>query len=196
MTPEILVLTNNVELSTIDNIAETPEMCNCCICSQPEVVVLPESVKVCSLNCVEESSSIVTIIMMNEVVSGLFPTQELSIDCYSLKFSSSNKVKGDIKERYKILRSDPIPDPSWHMEVKSALDNMVYLIFMFVDQIPRDLGATWSQIIKRDVEQPERFNITVLTSMDMQRLRSEYIKIVISKKCKIPASLRSMTAKR
>ena len=62
------------------------------------------------------------------------------------------------------------------MEVKSALDNMVYLIFMFVDQIPRDLGATWSQIIKRDVERPERFQITALTSMEMQRLRSEYIK--------------------
>ena len=46
LTPEVLVLTNNnVELSIKgDNITETPEMCNCCICSNPAAVVLHDRV--------------------------------------------------------------------------------------------------------------------------------------------------------
>ena len=159
--------TDNVELDTIeDSRTETPEICKCCICTQREVIVLPEYLKVCGLNCVEERSSVVTIIN-EEVLSGLF-TQELSFNCHSSKVSSSNKVKGDVKERYKIPKSDPMSDPNWHMEEKSGLENMSYLISLFVDQIPRDLGAPWSQIIKRDVEWPERFQISSLTSTEMQ----------------------------
>ena len=88
-----------------------------------------------------ESNDIVTIIN-DEVVAGLFPTLELSIDCHSSKVSSSKKVNREIGERYKISRSDPIPHMSWHMEEKSALDNIMFLISLFVDQIPRDLGKT------------------------------------------------------
>ena len=169
-------------LGTIENSrAETPEICKFCICTQPEVIVLPEYLKVCGLNCMEESSSVVTVVN-EEVVSGLF-TQALSFNCQSSKVSSSNKVKSDVKERYKIPKLDPRPDPNWHMEEKSGLENMAYLISLFVDQIPRDLGVTWSKIIKRDdVEQPERFQLSSLTFLEMQRLRSEYLKIVISTK--------------
>ena len=76
---------------------------------------------------------------------------------------------------------DPRPDPSWHMEENTSLENMAYLVSLFVDQIPRNLGATWSQIIKRDVMRPERFQISSLTSQEMQCLRSEYLNSDLNK---------------
>ena len=73
MTPEIISLTHKVDMGTDvvgvinDNVelsttVETPENCKCCICNQPEVMIIPEYLKVCGLDCVEESSSVVTIV--------------------------------------------------------------------------------------------------------------------------------------
>ena len=50
------------------------------------------------------------------------------------------------------------------------------IFVVYVDRIPRDLGKVWSQIIKQDVEKPERFSITALTNAEMLKLRSDFIK--------------------
>ena len=96
----------DVDIDNVDNVEDksrTSEYCICCICEKPEVLVLPEYLKACDSNFVEDVSSVITscvVTILNErMVSGCFP-KELDIDCHSAKVaSSSNKVTRDLKER-------------------------------------------------------------------------------------------------
>ena len=135
-------------------------------------MVIPKHLKVRNSNFVEDVNQVVTSVVTicnEQIVSGYFP-KELVIE-----------VRKELKERYKIPRLDPKIDPKWHMEEKTNLENMVYLTSIFLDQIPRNLTSVWSQIIKRDVMRPERFQISSLTSQEMQRLRSEYVNSELKK---------------
>jgi len=137
--------------------------------------VLTETVEVYNLEAVEDSNSIVTFVN-DDLVPGLFSSWDLSISCHTSEMTPARKVNKNIKERYKLPKKDPSPNPEWHMASNSPLEDVVYLISLYVDRISRDLGEVWSQIIKRDVEKPEHFSITALTNSEMLKLISDFIK--------------------
>ena len=50
----------DVDIDNVDNVEDksrTSEYCICCICEKPEVLVLPEYLKACDSNIVEDVSS-------------------------------------------------------------------------------------------------------------------------------------------
>ena len=66
-------------------------MCTCCICTEPSFIVSPETIKVCNVEFVEESNSIVTT-LNNDLVPGLFSSQDLSFGCNTSEITPAKKV--------------------------------------------------------------------------------------------------------
>jgi len=100
-----------------------------------------------------EDRSVFTI-LNNQFTPGPFFSRAQEINCH----------KSVVSPKF-----DPSPNPKWHMSTNTPLDNVCYLLSLFIDVIPKDLSRIWSQIIRRDVTRPERFGITALTSSANQR---------------------------
>ena len=175
-TPEVTVLKSNIVSNdaTDDNCSTMSEICNCILCKEPTFIVLPKSVEVCNMELVEDRS--VFTIVNNQFTPGPFFSRAQEINCHKSVVSPARKVNKHIKERYNLPKVDPSPNPKWHMSTNTPLDNVCYLLSLFIDVIPKDLSRIWSQIIRRDVTRPERFGITALTSSEMMKLRSEFVK--------------------
>ena len=190
-TPEVTVLKSNVVSNdaTDDNCSTMSEICNCILCKEPTFIVLPKSVEVCNMELVEDRS--VFTILNNQFTPGPFFSRAQEINCHKSVVSPARKVNKHIKERYNLPKVDPSPNPKWHMSTNTPLDNVCYLLSLFIDVIPKDLSRIWSQIIRRDVTRPERFGITALTSSEMMKLRSEFVKKVTVYITNIPANQRA-----
>ena len=109
-----------------------------------------------------------------KLVNGYFEENCISSNNTKVE-SSSGKVRGNIRERFRIPREDPKSDPSEAMRKFSTLENMCYLNGLYVDIIPKNLSVVWSQIIGRPVTLPEKFAITSVTSQEMMKLRRQYM---------------------
>ena len=158
---------------TVQAVEYSETTCVCCLCQSPEVVMLPVvSCNALSTDSLDPDLGPVMTFDGKNLVNGYFADN--CIDCNSTQVSSaSGKVRGNIRERFRIPREDPKSDPSETMRKFSTLENMCYLNGLYVDIIPKNLSVVWSQIIGRPVTAPERFAITSATSQEMMKLRRQ-----------------------
>ena len=164
---------SKVEVSPKNSPAST--YCCCCLCVDPVNFVLPV-VECNTLGKEKVETSKIPVLTSNStsLVKGYFSGD--SIGCHNTVVDSTfTKVGGRIKDRYKIPQVDPLVDPSETFKKTTTVEIMSYLLGLYVDIIPKDLAALWSQIIGRSVTAPERFGLTSLTSQEMLKLKKQYL---------------------
>ena len=100
--------------------------CVCCLCQAPDFVVLP----VLSCNTLSNDSfekDLLPVVTFNgtKLVDGYF--EENCISSNNTKVESTfGKVRGNIRERFRIPKEDPKSDPSEAMRKFSTLENMLF----------------------------------------------------------------------
>ena len=141
----------------------------------PKFLVIPDVLcNAISTNNSNQSSCPVVTLHGQKLVDGYFSSNSISSNV--AKFTSSvDRVKGNLKDRYRIPRVDPTTDPSSSLRKFSNLETMSYLNALFLDIIPKNLSVVWSRIIRRNVKAPERFAVTSATAQEMLKLRRDFI---------------------
>ena len=157
----------STDTAKVETVEYSSSACECCLCNIPKFLVIPDVLcNSINMNSSNHSSCPVVTLYGKNLLEGYFSNDNISSNVTKLT-SSVDEVRGDLRERYRIPRNDPIIDPSSTMRKFSDLETMSYLNALFLDIIPKNLSAAWSRIIKRDVRAPERFAVTSATAQEM-----------------------------
>ena len=78
------------------------------------------------MSILDQSSYPVVTLNDKKLVEGYFSYDNLSSKAAKL-MPSEDEVRGNLRERYRIPKNDPVIDPSWSMRKISSLETMSYL---------------------------------------------------------------------
>ena len=80
----------------------------------------------------------------------------------------------DPYSKFKLLRLDPIVDPSWCSQKFDLIELAAHLLKLSVDLVTDDTAEVWSEMANRDVKIREKLVGVFRTQNEMLALRREF----------------------